>query len=235
MQLCLIIPVNVPGGGHHPGGPVDPGWGVTPPVDPGWGHRPPVDPGYGRPGWSPVDPGFGHRPPVDPGFGVTPPIDPSWGVRPPVDPGYGRPEGPATPGWGGGWGSGPHPSHPISGLPHPSHPIAPGGGGGDGGLGMWGGGPGVMPPIYKPGVGWISGLHPSHPIYHPDKPTPSPTPPGEGGEIDNTLPGPEVQLVYAYVPQLGWCYVPTIAPPKPVPPKGETLPETGGDGVQPKT
>ena len=36
----------------RPGGPVDPGWGVTPPVDPG----------YGRPGWSPVDPGWGHTP-----------------------------------------------------------------------------------------------------------------------------------------------------------------------------
>ena len=38
----------------RPGGPTDPGWGVTPPTDPG----------YGRPGWSPVDPGWGvGRPP----------------------------------------------------------------------------------------------------------------------------------------------------------------------------
>ena len=35
----------------RPGGPVDPGWGVTPPVDPG----------YGRPDWAPGHPG--NRPP----------------------------------------------------------------------------------------------------------------------------------------------------------------------------
>ena len=63
----------ITGGG---GGPVDPGWGVTPPVDPGYG-RPggPVDPGYGRPG-----PGYPSTGPVRPGYA-------------PIDPGYGIPEG----------------------------------------------------------------------------------------------------------------------------------------------
>ena len=141
-------------------------------------------PGHG-PG--PVDPGWGVRPPVDPGFGRPgwSPVDPGFGNRPPVDPGYGRPGwSPVDPGYGRPGGG-----HPDNSLPGGGHPWLPGHGPGPGGV-----------------------VYPSHPIYHPDKPTPPGTSPGAG------------IWVLAYVPGHGWRYV-AVTPAVPEKPQPEPEPE----------
>lgn len=178
--FAYVIPVigerpdnSLPGGGwsgNYPSqglpvypstGPVFPGFGG--PVDPGWGVTPPVDPGYGRPVWGPHP---GNRPPG------------SWTGRPDNSlPGQGgeRPDnslpgGPPVHPWLPGAAAGPRPSQPIY-YPDKPLPGEPGGGGGGDTKP-----PGIenLPPIiiWIPGYGWIRALPGVPEKPHPEGPEP---------------------------------------------------------------